>query len=171
MTAVATTTVAGIEEVVARLPSLASKAGHTEIYNVDVTQPDSPPVKLIAGKYLRAHNNDVEAACKAIEETLLWRKEFQPRKAAYEEQHSDKFDGIGYNTVLGDDVVVWNIYGGAVSSQVVYSKPRCIDRLTSIKGALQDRPNPSELFQPLEDFLRWRIGLMERCVDLLKLSG
>lgn len=111
MTDIATATVEDIEHVASRLPSLADKTGHTEIYNIDITQADSDSVKLIAGKYLRAHNNDTEAACKAIEETLLWRKEFQPRKAAYEEKHSDKFDGIGYNTVLGDDVIVWNIYG------------------------------------------------------------
>lgn len=140
-------TAAQIEQVLSQLPSLVSKTGHSEIYNIDVSQSDSDPVKLIAGKYLRARSNDVEAACRAIEETLLWRKEFQPRKAAYEERHADKFDGIGYNTVLSGDVIVWNIY-----------------------GALQDRPDPAELFQPLEAFLRWRIGLMERCIDLLKLS-
>ena len=104
-------TTATIDEVLSRLPSITAKAGHNELYNIDITQADSAPVKLIVGKYLRARNNNVEEACKAIEETLIWRKEFQPRKAAYEEQHGDKFDGIGYNTVLGDDVVVWNIYG------------------------------------------------------------
>lgn len=104
-------TTADIEQVISRVPSIAAKAGHNELYNIDITQTDSAPVKLIAGKYLRARNNDIGEACKAIEETLVWRKEFQPRKAAYEEKHGDKFDGIGYNTVLGDDVVVWNIYG------------------------------------------------------------
>lgn len=100
-----------IEQVLSRLPGIAERAGHTELYGIDITQVSNPPVKLLAGKYLRAHNNDVDAASKAIEDTLVWRKEFQPRKAAYDEQHAPKFDGIGYNTVLGDDVVVWNIYG------------------------------------------------------------
>ena len=115
MASAITTTTADIDRVVSRLPSLAEKTGYSEIYNIDITQTNSPPVRLIASKYLRARNNDIEAACKAIEETLIWRKEFQPRKAAYEEKHADKFRGIGYNTLLGDDVVVWNIYGDSLT--------------------------------------------------------
>lgn len=109
-------TAADIAQVVSRLPSLAEKTGHSELYNIDVTESDSAPVRLIAGKYLRANNIDIEATCKAIEDTLVWRKGFQPRKAAYEEKHGNKFVGIGYNTVLGDDVVVWNIYGKIITT-------------------------------------------------------
>lgn len=104
-------TSSNIDTILSRLPSLASQACHSEIYNINITESENPAVRIIAAKYLKANNNDIEVTLKAIEDTLKWRKEFNPRKAAYEETFDEKFDGIGYNTVLGDDVVVWNIYG------------------------------------------------------------
>ena len=96
--------------VVAALPELCSKTGHSEIYGIDLST-TSDPVKLIASKHLKAHNDDVQAAINAIEQTLLWRKDFRPRAAAFEESHDPKFDGLGYITKLDDEIVTWNIYG------------------------------------------------------------
>lgn len=101
---------ANIAALAAKLPALISASGHSEIYGIDLSsQPLSDPSKLILGKYLRAHNNDVEQASKALEATLKWRKEFNPRKAAFEEKHDAKFDEFGYITKLGEDVCTWNV--------------------------------------------------------------
>lgn len=124
-----TVTTADIGKVIARLPDLVKSTGHNEIYGIQlvpaVASRDTatseavvpPPVKLIIGKFLRAHKSDIEVTISGIKETLLWRKEFNPRKAAFEEEHDSKFNGIGYNTVFkddngkGNDIIVWNIYG------------------------------------------------------------
>lgn len=102
-----------IDKLASKLPDLIAKAGgHSEIWAIDLAKrPTSDPAKLILGKYLRAHNVDIDAAAAALAATLIWRKEFNPRSAAYEERHDTKFDGLGYITLLGEDVVTWNIYG------------------------------------------------------------
>lgn len=125
-------TSSGIDAILSRLPSLASQTSHSEIYNINISEIENPAVKLIAAKYLKANDNDVEATLKAIEDTLKWRKEFNPRKAAYEETFDVKFDGIGYNTVLGDDIVVWNIYGKSLCYLVSWLLPGYTILLTHV---------------------------------------
>lgn len=100
----------GISGLVTALPELCLKAGHSEIYGADLSS-SSDPAKLIASKYLKAHNDDVEAAKEALLQTLLWRKDFRPLFAAFEEVHDPKFDSMGYITRLDEDIVTWNIYG------------------------------------------------------------
>lgn len=139
-----------ISEVTSGLAGVCERVGHSEIYGIDLLAPDNAdPVKLLAGKYLRAHGLDTTAALVALEATLAWRKSFDPRSAAFVEVHDPKFDGLGYITLLGDgvdrDVVTWNIYGAAAK-------------------------DPKAVFEPLDAFLRWRVGLMERSVDLLQLG-
>lgn len=109
-------TAAQISEVTSALAGIRERVGYSEIYGIDLLAPDNTdPIKLLAGKYLRAHGLDPTAALAALEATLAWRKSFNPRSAAFEEVHDPKFEGLGYITLLGDganrDVVTWNIYG------------------------------------------------------------
>lgn len=105
----------------------------------DAVAPSSGPIvpfttTLILQKFLRANANDVEKAVEQLKGTLKWRKEFQPLKAAQEENFDEgRFGGLGYITVInrredagagenaggrgrsggkiGKEVVTWNIYG------------------------------------------------------------
>lgn len=72
---------------------------------------------LILQKFLRANANNVEKAAEQLQNTLKWRKEFQPLKALKEETWPvDLFNGLGYVSKIktqGDKekIVTWNVYG------------------------------------------------------------
>ncbi|KAL7005881.1 Non-classical phosphatidylinositol transfer protein (PITP) [Cystobasidiomycetes sp. EMM_F5] len=135
-----------VDAVMAKLPAITERVGHSEIYGVDVLEA-SDPTRLIIAKYLKAHSDNQQAALIGIEGTLRWRREFNPRSAAFEEKHADQYDGLGMITKLSDgEIIVWNIYGAAAH-------------------------NPKALFEPLDAFLRWRIGLQERSVHALDLPS
>ena len=135
-----------IDTLAKELPELARNAAHSEIWGVDLSAPDTPPARLVVAKYLRANKGDHAAARSALEATLRWRKEYKPRSAASDETHDFKFEGLGYITKLsGGDVVTWNIYGAAAK-------------------------DPKAVFEPVDQFLRWRVGLMERSVAALQLE-
>ena len=102
-----------IDAVAVRLPAIIEAAGgYHEIFDVDLSrQPLHPPGRLVVAKFLRGRDLDVERTCKALEETLKWRKEFNPISAAFEEDFGDQFDGIAYITQHGDDIVCWTLFG------------------------------------------------------------
>lgn len=100
-----------VDAVMAKLPAITERVGHSEIYGVDVLEA-SDPTRLIIAKYLKAHSDNQQAALIGIEGTLRWRREFNPRSAAFEEKHADQYDGLGMITKLSDgEIIVWNIYG------------------------------------------------------------
>lgn len=98
---------------------LVKEAGHDEVYGIKLSK-DSPfHTKLILQKFLRANANDVEKTKQQLLETLKWRKEFDPPKAAQETFDKDRFDGLGYilevegvpESSNPKDVVTFNVYG------------------------------------------------------------
>ncbi|KAI9886839.1 MAG: Non-classical phosphatidylinositol transfer protein (PITP) [Watsoniomyces obsoletus] len=144
-----------------RLSNILQETQHSEIYNVHLSASEPIPftTTLVLQKFLRANANDLEKAAEQLSKTLQWRKEFQPLKAAHEETFDeDKFKGLGYITVIdrkeGDEikrigiskqVVTWNIY-----------------------GAVKDN---KKTFGDIEDFIRWRVALMERSIAHLELGS
>ncbi|PVI01402.1 CRAL/TRIO domain-containing protein [Periconia macrospinosa] len=134
--------------------SLVQESGHDEVYGIKLSSTSNVfHTKLILQKFLRANQNDLEKAKQQLLDTLKWRKEFDPIKAAGETFDKDKFDGLGYIlTVEGvpesankKDVVTFNVY-----------------------GAVKDN---KKTFGDLDTFLRWRVGLMERSVQKLDLAS
>ena len=137
-----------LDDLTSRLPALLSTASHSEIWSVSLTSP-SPQRDLVLRKYLAAHKNNVSAAADGILATLKWRREFKPLEAVKETHDAGKFGGLGYVTLVkgeGDKerVVTWNVY-----------------------GAVKDH---KATFGNLDAFLRWRVGLMEKGVQALKLN-
>jgi hypothetical protein len=106
-----------------QLPEILTATSHNEVYGVTLkaTTAGSTPdfhTLLILQKFLRANQNDLAKAEEQLTKTLKWRKEFDPTKAASEVFKRDKFDGLGYITVVPakDEhstpvVTTWNIYG------------------------------------------------------------
>lgn len=105
---------------------------------------------LILQKFLRANANSIEKAFSQLKDTLVWRKDFfSPDGEASKGWSDSKFEGIGFTTVIKhkdgkDKVVSWNIYGAA----------------KDIK----------KTFGTLDEFIRWRVNLMERSLQLLHLK-
>ena len=79
-------------------------------------------------KFLRANANDLEKAKEQLLETLKWRKEFDPTKAASEHFDKTKFDGLGYiievegvpESENKKDIVTFNIYGAVKDNKATF---------------------------------------------------
>ncbi|KAF1837325.1 hypothetical protein BDW02DRAFT_566172 [Decorospora gaudefroyi] len=132
--------------------ALVSEASHKEVYGIELTKSDPFHTKLILQKFLRANQGDLEKAKKQLLDTLVWRREFDPIKAAGETFDKSKFAGLGYVLEL----------------EGVPESPNKKDIATfNIYGAVKDN---KATFGDLEGFLRWRVGLMEKSVRALSLS-
>ncbi|KAK9474319.1 CRAL-TRIO domain-containing protein [Dipodascopsis tothii] len=129
----------------AGLPSVTAQAQYDELYGHSLATKSAVRDSLLI-KFLVANKFDREAARQQLVDTLVWRKEFKPLEAAFDETHADKFDGLGYITsVEGHGPVTWNIYGAAASK-------------------------PAVIFGNTDEFIRWRVGFMERGLQLLDFS-
>ncbi|KAJ4346100.1 Non-classical phosphatidylinositol transfer protein (PITP) [Ascochyta clinopodiicola] len=132
---------------------LVQQSGHDDVYGVKLAKSNEFHTKLILQKFLRANANDLEKAKQQLLETLKWRKEFDPTKAAGEAFDKTKFEGLGYIIEVDGvpesenkkDVVTFNIYGAVKDNKAT--------------------------FGDLDAFLRWRVGLMEKSIQKLNLSS
>ncbi|KAF2445133.1 CRAL/TRIO domain-containing protein [Karstenula rhodostoma CBS 690.94] len=136
-----------------QIEALIKEAAHDEVYGVILSPSNEFHTKLILQKFLRANQNDLDKAKQQLLDTLKWRKEFDPAKAASEMFEKSRFEGLGWilrvegvpESTNKSDVVTFNIY-----------------------GAVKDN---KKTFGDLDAFLRWRVGLMERSVQKLDLSA
>ncbi|KAL5115768.1 Non-classical phosphatidylinositol transfer protein (PITP) [Pleosporales sp. CAS-2024a] len=132
---------------------VVKEAQYDEVFGVHLTKHDSFHTRLVLQKFLRANQNDVAKARQQLLDTLKWRKEFDPRKAAGETFDKTRFGGLGYvlevkgvpDSKNAKDIATFNIY-----------------------GAVQDK---KATFGDLQGFLRWRVGLMEKSVQKLNLAS
>ncbi|CCX33175.1 Similar to Phosphatidylinositol transfer protein SFH5; acc. no. Q0V0B0 [Pyronema omphalodes CBS 100304] len=141
---------------------LTASEGYNEIWGVEISAPKAEAsdetveqpnfaTALILQKFLRANANDNQKAFSQLKDTMVWRKSFFGADGESSKGWSDaKFDGVGYNTIIkhkkGDNKVVsWNIYGA----------------VKDIKGT----------FGNLDEFIRWRVNLMESSLKLLHLEN
>lgn len=107
-----------------QLPSILESANYSEVYGLTLTIPPNFHTNIIIQKFLRANANDVEKAKNQLLETLKWRKEFRPLEAKKEVHDKNRFDGLGWVTVLegkeGREVVTWNIYGAVKDNKLTF---------------------------------------------------
>ncbi|BDD58708.1 Non-classical phosphatidylinositol transfer protein (PITP) [Monascus purpureus] len=133
-----------------RLSAILSKTEHGEMWGVPlkVDYNDIPTINILI-KFLRANEGNVKLAEEQLTKALEWRKKMDPvallEKGSY---NAEKFDGLGYKTIYKNDdgkdiVVTWNIYG-SVNSDVTFGN--------------------------LDEFLKWRVALMELAIKDLKLG-
>ncbi|KAK4098741.1 CRAL/TRIO domain-containing protein [Parathielavia hyrcaniae] len=140
---------------IAQLWSLAEAAGHPEVWGVNLADPETHvPTRIILQKYLNANDGDLARAKDQLAKTLDWRAKMRPVELTKKVFARPKFDGLGYVTRYvqegstepeGKEVFTWNIYGGVKS----------ID----------------DTFGNLEEFLEWRVALMELALQDLDISA
>lgn len=107
---------------------LVKESGHNEVFGVTLSKDKPFHTKLILQKFLRANANDLTKAKEQLLDTLKWRKEFDPAKAADASYEKEKFDGLGWilevNDVPGSankkDIVTFNIYGAVKDNQKTF---------------------------------------------------
>ncbi|KAG7391730.1 Non-classical phosphatidylinositol transfer protein (PITP) [Phytophthora pseudosyringae] len=142
-----------INQLLKALPSLIEAAnGYSEVFGVTLDPSGPFTTKLILQKFLRANANEVEKAKTQLGKTLAWRSRFKPLETLDEKFSRETFGGLGYvieiEGVPGSenktDVVTFNIYGAVKDNKAT--------------------------FGDLDQFLRWRVALMEKGIQKLKLN-
>lgn len=140
------------------IPDLISKTGHSEIWGVQLSSPETHvPTQIVLQKYLNANDGDAAKAADQLQKTLEWRAKTKPLDLLNQKFSKPKFGGLGYvaNYSKGDEakdtatgpqqVFTWNIYGSVKS----------ID----------------ETFGSLSEFLSWRVALMELALQSLNIAS
>ncbi|KAL8303343.1 hypothetical protein RB597_005101 [Gaeumannomyces tritici] len=125
---------------------------HKEIWGVSLTDPETHvPSQIILQKYLNANDGDLAKAKDQLTKTLDWRAKTKPLELLEKKHNKEKFSGLGYVTTYTTDtgskakeVFTWNIYGSVKSMDDTFGK--------------------------LEDFIDWRVALMELAVHDLSIS-
>ncbi|KIW17286.1 hypothetical protein PV08_04477 [Exophiala spinifera] len=136
--------------------ALAQSHGHPEIWGVTLADPSTHvPTQVVLQKYLNANDGDVAKAKDQLTKTLEWRAKMKPLELMKTKKFSRaKFEGLGYVTCFGStaedaepgsrEVFTWNIYGNV--------------------------KNVEETFGDLQEFLSWRVVLMEEALQLLHID-
>jgi hypothetical protein len=147
-----------LKELALLIPELISKTGHSEIWGVRLSSPETHvPTQIVLQKYLNANDGDVAKAADQLQKTLEWRAKMKPLDLLNQKFNKSKFGGLGYVTTYSkgneakdpaagpQQVFTWNIYGNVTS----------ID----------------ETFGSLSEFLSWRVALMELALQSLNISS
>ncbi|GAQ08957.1 phosphatidylinositol transfer protein sfh5 [Aspergillus lentulus] len=133
-----------------RLPAIISSSGHAEMWGVALKDPNDAPTVNVLIKFLRANEGNVKLAEEQLTKALKWRKEMNPSALAESTSYNaTKFGGLGYLTVYkeangAETVVTWNIYGGVKDINTT--------------------------FGDMDEFVKWRVALMELAVKELKMA-
>ncbi|KAJ5831949.1 hypothetical protein N7474_000260 [Penicillium riverlandense] len=132
-----------------KLPTLLASTGHDEMWGVHLKGRDDVPTVNVLIKFLRANDGNLQAAEEQLRKALAWRKEMEPLALVSTGKYSKlKFEGLGFVTKYEENgrplVFTWNIY-----------------------GAVKDMP---ATFENLDEFIRWRVALMELAVQDLKMK-
>ncbi|KAN0079178.1 CRAL-TRIO domain containing protein [Elaphomyces granulatus] len=132
------------------LPTILENAGYAEIWGVSLKDSSDPPTANVMIKFLRANDGVVKQAEVQLTKALEWRKKFDPLALVEKARFSStKFGGLGYITTYkdpksGEVIFTWNIYG-------------------SVKSV-------DQTFGDVEEFIKWRVTLMELAVKDLKIN-
>ncbi|RLV89704.1 Phosphatidylinositol transfer protein SFH5 [Spathaspora sp. JA1] len=110
-------------------------------------------------KFLIADGYDIDLCKERLIDTLKWRSKFQPLSAAFEEAFDPELNALGvitnFQSVEQDNLytATWNLYGNLKDPKKIFKK----------FGNNKNKELPGS------QFLRWRVGLMERSLSLIDL--
>lgn len=136
--------------------ALAKAHAHPEVWGVTLADPDTHvPSQIVLQKYLNANDGDLTKAKDQLTKTLDWRAKMKPLDLLKEQFNREKFEGLGYaNRYQAEgagpeqpeltEVFTWNIYGGVKSIDTT--------------------------FGDLNEFIKWRVTLMELALQDMSLS-
>ncbi|KAL6948868.1 hypothetical protein ACO0QE_001343 [Hanseniaspora vineae] len=142
-----------VSQLLGELPSIIEEAGnYSELYGIELSNKgdsaqyyNENSVKLLLGKLCKAYNNEHEKISTQLVKILKWRSSFNPLSCGFKEKHNAFLEQIGIITSEKGQVITWNIYG-----ELIHKKDEIL--------------NNSE---NLTKFIRYRVGLMERGIQLL----
>ncbi|BAO37979.1 phosphatidylinositol transfer protein SFH5 [Kluyveromyces marxianus] len=133
------------------IESIVKEVEYDELYGQKLTPDDQfykeGVVDRLVFKFCKANQFQLEGSRAQLKKTLKWRKEFRPLHAAFKETPASSIlDEVCAVTNSDKNdankkVITWNLYGLLVKHK--------------------------EVFKDLDGFMRFRIGLMERGLQLL----
>ncbi|RCK63690.1 Phosphatidylinositol transfer protein SFH5 [Candida viswanathii] len=137
---------------------------YDEIFGHRINTTDKPYVdesirNEILLKFLAADGYDLDLATKRITQTLNWRNKFQPLSAAFEEDFDDELNELGVVTNFPKSrlhITTWNLYGNLKNPKKIFEKFGANNKNVELPGS---------------QFLRWRIGLMEKSLQLIDFTS
>lgn len=151
-----------LQKLIESIPAILKKVDNPKYdeifgYCINVDSNENVDVAIrneILLKFLIADEYDVEAATKRVTNTLNWRNKFRPLSAAFDEEFDDELAQLGVITGFPNSsdnmkYVTWNLYGKL-------KNPKAVFKMYGGEGT--DDGDAKEGTQ----FLRWRIGLMEK---------
>lgn len=117
-------------KIAGRLPIIVKDVGYGEMWGVELKADDIDghvPTKVVLQKFLRANNNDPEAAEQQLTSALWWRKKYEPTRLVDKVFDENKYAGMGYVTVhkasgenKAETVITWNIYGAVKDNKKTF---------------------------------------------------
>ncbi|KAE8392672.1 CRAL-TRIO domain-containing protein, partial [Aspergillus alliaceus] len=138
-----------LSELFDRLPTILSTTGHDEMWGVPLKDFNDVPTVNVLIKFLRANEGNVKLAEDQLTKALQWRKQTNPTALVESRYSAKKFGGLGYLSTYKDadgkeTVVTWNIYGGVKDLATTFGN--------------------------VDEFINWRVALMELAVKDLKMD-
>ncbi|OGM40540.1 phosphatidylinositol transfer protein sfh5 [Aspergillus bombycis] len=138
-----------LSELFERLPTVLSNSGHDEMWGVPLRGSNDVPTVNVLIKFLRANEGNVKLAEDQLTKALQWRKQTNPTALVEGCYSAKKFGGLGYLSTYKDadgkeTIITWNIYGGV--------------------------KDLSTTFGNVDEFINWRVALMELAVKDLKMD-
>ncbi|CAK9436164.1 uncharacterized protein LODBEIA_P07220 [Lodderomyces beijingensis] len=162
-----------LAQLISTIPDILKKTEnpeYDEIFGYRINTDDQRYVSVphrneILNKFLAADGYDVALSTERIIKTLNWRNEFQPLHAAFEEQFHPDLNELGVITNFPEananlHVITWNLYGNLKNPKKIFEK---------FGGGSDNSNTQREL--PGSQFLRWRVGLMEKSLQLIDFTS
>ncbi|PHH69590.1 hypothetical protein CDD80_6636 [Ophiocordyceps camponoti-rufipedis] len=145
--------------------NLTREAFHTEVWGIELV-PGSPPTRLILLKFLRFNNWNVNKAAKHLAEVLRWRRRWQPLDLVRAAHDSSKFQGLGFVTTHRP-LVAFGDADSAIGVGRDVPRPRDMVLVWNLYSSIR---NSKALFSDVDEYLRYRIALMELAIQKFNLD-
>lgn len=160
-----------LSKLINSIPQILSKLddpNYDEIFGYRINTSDKPHVETnirneILLKFLAADNYDLDLSTQRLIRCFNWRNKFQPLHAAFKEEFDPELSSLGVITNFPKananlHVITWNLYGNLKNPKKIFEK-------FGGGGSATDDELPGS------QFLRWRIGLMEKSLQLIDFTS
>lgn len=138
-----------INKLVAILPGIIDSVGYSELYGYDLSTieelPNGTTIRnTFLEKFLVANKFDVDQAAFQLQNTLNWRKTFNPLSAAFLETHDTVFQDLGLITSIP--------YDGIVKTRTNSQKPAVITNKPATSASSSSSSSASSVSSSEENF-------------------
>lgn len=164
------TKLAKLIDLIPKILAKLDNPNYDEIFGYRINTSDKPHVDInirneILLKFLAADDYDLQLSTQRLIKCLNWRNKFQPLHAAFKEEFDPELNSLGVITDFSkaDDnlhVITWNLYGNLKNPKKIFEKFGDSGGSESADDVL-----------PGSQFLRWRIGLMEKSLRLIDFTS